>query len=275
MPGKTDKPQSALADAYTPMDLQKAFHYTDLDSAKPTRRDDPYEYQWGFGNRFQSEVIPGTLPAAQNHPQVPRFKLYTEGLTASAFAAPRVANASTYMYRCRPSVANHGFEDGVAETKAHIESCFLTMNAKVKMNPAQIEWAPFELPAEGDEIDFVNGLHTLGGSGDANLRDGLALHVFMINAKMSRKAFQNADGEFLVVAQLGNLDIQTEMGKLYLQPGEICVIPRGIKFCLNPADGTTEARGYVLEAGDLDSSCLTWVQLVVMAMRMLETLHTR
>ncbi|PYI04971.1 hypothetical protein BO78DRAFT_398460 [Aspergillus sclerotiicarbonarius CBS 121057] len=26
---------------------------------KPTRDNDPYEYMAGFGNRFQSEVIPG------------------------------------------------------------------------------------------------------------------------------------------------------------------------------------------------------------------------
>jgi homogentisate 1,2-dioxygenase len=86
--------------------LQEAFHFTDLQSNKPTRAEDPYEYQYGFGNRHQSEVLPGTLPVAQNNPQLPRFNLYTEGLTSSAFTAPRTVNASTYMYRCRPSVAN-------------------------------------------------------------------------------------------------------------------------------------------------------------------------
>ncbi|ETI22297.1 homogentisate 1,2-dioxygenase [Cladophialophora carrionii CBS 160.54] len=247
MPGPVEEPVVTSTKTQEPVDIQKVFHYTDLDTPRPTRVEDPYEYQWGFGNRFQSEIIPGTLPVAQNHPQVPRFNLYTEGLTSSAFASSRTANASTYMYRCRPSVANHGFQNGVLESRAHLESCFLAVNPKVKMNPAQIEWAPFDLPQEGEEIDFVDGLHTLGGSGDANMREGLALHVFMINARMTGRAFLNGDGEFLIVAQLGNLDIQTEMGKLYLQPGEICVIPRGIKFCLNPAAGTREARGYVLE----------------------------
>ena len=87
-------------------DPQKVFHYTDLQRTKPTRANDPYEYLCGFGNRHQSEVIPGTLPAGQNNPQENRFGLYTEGITYSAFAAPRHSNYSTYMYRVRPAAAH-------------------------------------------------------------------------------------------------------------------------------------------------------------------------
>lgn len=87
-------------------DLQKVFHYTDTMTRKPTRDNDPYEYMAGFGNRFQSEVIPGTLPAGQNNPQEARFGLYTEGITYSAFTAPREVNFSTYMYRARPAAVH-------------------------------------------------------------------------------------------------------------------------------------------------------------------------
>lgn len=90
-------------------DLQKVFHFTDTMTRKPTRDNDPFEYLAGFGNRFQSEVIPGTLPAGQNNPQEPRFGLYTEGITYSAFTAPRHANFSTYMYRVRPAAAHSTF----------------------------------------------------------------------------------------------------------------------------------------------------------------------
>jgi homogentisate 1,2-dioxygenase len=90
-------------------DPQKVFHYTDLQRSKPTRANDPYEYMQGWGNRHQSEVIPGTLPAGQNNPQENRFGLYTEGITYSAFAAPRHANFSTYMYRVRPAAAHSEF----------------------------------------------------------------------------------------------------------------------------------------------------------------------
>jgi homogentisate 1,2-dioxygenase len=87
-------------------DPQKVFHFSDLQRLKPTRAEDPYEYQAGWGNRFVSEVIPGTLPVAQNNPHEVRFGLYTEGITYSAFAAPRHSNFSTYMYRARPSAAH-------------------------------------------------------------------------------------------------------------------------------------------------------------------------
>lgn len=87
-------------------DPQKVFHYTDLQRSKPTRENDPYDYTCGWGNRHQSEVLPGALPIAQNNPQDRGYGLYTEGITSSAFAAPRHVNMSTYMYRARPSAAH-------------------------------------------------------------------------------------------------------------------------------------------------------------------------
>lgn len=103
------------------------------------------------------------------------------------------------------------------------------------------------MPAEGTAIDFVDGLHTLGGSGDPNLKEGIALYVYMINTTMKNRAFCNTDGDFLITPQLGCLDIQTELGRIYLEPGEICVIQRGVRFCLNPAPGHPMARGYISE----------------------------
>lgn len=113
--------------------------------------------------------------------------------------------------------------------------------------PEQAEWHPFPFPNDDETIDFADGLHTLGGSGDPNIREGVALYVYMINSSMQRRAFCNTDGDFLICAQQGNLDIKTEMGMIFLQPGEICVIQRGIRFCLNLASGTKAARGYITE----------------------------
>ncbi|KAM5353418.1 hypothetical protein ACJ41O_000068 [Fusarium nematophilum] len=226
-------------------DPQAVFHYTDLQRSKPTRENDPYEYQAGWGNRHQSEVIPGALPVGQNNPQDRGFGLYTEGITYSAFAAPRGLNSSTYMYRARPSAAHQGYFD--VETKSHIENCFLSLNPKVQGLPQQAEWSPFPLPPEDEKIDFTDGLHTLGGSGDPNLRQGIAVYVYMINSSMDNKAYCNTDGDFLITPQLGTIDIQTEMGKLFVQPGEICVIQRGVRFRINLAPDTPVARGHVAE----------------------------
>lgn len=133
------------------------------------------------------------------------------------------------------------------QTKAHIENCFLSCNPAIQTLPEQAEWSPFPLPAHDESVDFIDGLHTLAGSGDPNLREGIALYVYMINKNMERRTFCNGDGDFLITAQQGILDIQTEFGWIFLQPGEICVVQRGVRFSVNLAEGTKAARGYITE----------------------------
>jgi homogentisate 1,2-dioxygenase len=89
----------------------------------------------------------------------------------------------------------------------NIENCFLSLNPKVALLPQQAEWTPFPLPPSSQLTDFIDGLHTLAGSGDPNIREGIALYVYMINASMTtkRKAYCNNDGDFLLCAQLGTL----------------------------------------------------------------------
>jgi homogentisate 1,2-dioxygenase len=62
---------------------------------------------------------------------------------------------------------------------------------------------------------------------------------------MGNKYFYNADGELLIVPQLNGLRLRTECGVLEVTPGEICVIPRGLKFAVDLVGDT--ARGYVCE----------------------------
>jgi homogentisate 1,2-dioxygenase len=59
------------------------------------------------------------------------------------------------------------------------------------------------------------------------------------------RAFFNADGELLIVPQSGRLVIFTEMGVLKIEPLQIAVIPRGVKFRVALPEG--HATGYVLE----------------------------
>lgn len=58
---------------------------------------------------------------------------------------------------------------------------------------------------------------------------------------MENRAVVNADGDMLIVPQLGRLDIQTEFGKMMVRPGEICVIQKGIRFKVGLPDG--DSRG--------------------------------
>jgi homogentisate 1,2-dioxygenase len=123
------------------------------------------------------------------------------------------------------------------------ESCFIPINPRVHLSPTQLAWLPFDIP-ESDEVDFISGLKTVAGSGDPSLREGLAVHVYVCNKSMVKRAYVNSDGDSLLVPQQGTLDIQTEFGHLFVQPGEVCVIQRGLRFKIN-VQGPT--RGYILE----------------------------
>ena len=74
---------------------------------------------------------------------------------------------------------------------------------------------------------------------------GMASHVYVANADMQDDYFFNADGEMLLVPQLGVIAVFTELGKITAAPGEICLIPRGVTFKVTLPDGT--ARGYICE----------------------------
>ncbi|KAE8153209.1 Homogentisate 1,2-dioxygenase [Aspergillus avenaceus] len=226
-------------------EYQHIFHWaeTQQDGAVPsfaTRRNDPYKYQSGFGNSFESEAVPGTIPHGQNNPRVVRFGLYAEQITATAFVAPRHANKKAWLYRARPAVAHQGFKP--LPDNPRTEATFLPLNPRVHISPTQLAWHPFDIPS--DPVDFISGLKTIAGSGDPTLREGLATHVYTANTSMTRKAFVNSDGEMLLVPQQGALTIQTEFGPLYVQPGEIVVLPRGVRFRVQ-LDGPS--RGYILE----------------------------
>ncbi len=38
------------------------------------------------------------------------------------------------------------------------------------INPEQLRWKPFPMPAATERIDFVQGLKTLGGAGSPDLK---------------------------------------------------------------------------------------------------------
>lgn len=94
-----------------------------------------------------------------------------------------------------------------------MESCFLTLNPKVHVSPTQLAWRPFDLPPDSEKVDFVQGLKTVAGNGDPTLHEGLAIHMYLANTSMEKKAFCNNDGDLLILPQQGRLDIQTEFGR--------------------------------------------------------------
>ena len=194
-------------------------------------------YQSGFGNEFATEAVKGALPRGQNAPQKSALGLYTEQLSGSPFTAPRATNRRTWTYRIRPSVTHKPFVEADAKM---IRSGPFT---EAPTPPNQLRWNPIPIPTK--KTDFIDGIITLGGNGDPATQSGVAIHLYAANASMHDRFFYNADGELLIVPQEGALTLHTELGILAVAPGEIAIIPRGIKFRVELQEKS--ARGYICE----------------------------
>jgi homogentisate 1,2-dioxygenase len=192
-------------------------------------------YQSGFGNEFSSEAIPGSLPIGRNSPQRVAHGLYAEQISGTAFTAPRNTNRRSWLYRIRPA-ALHGAFERFVQSRFHND-----FSAPVP--PDQLLWMPPPLP--DTQTDFVEGLFTLAGNGTPESGQGIAINWYTGNSDMQGRFFYNADAEMLFVPQQGRLRIDTELGSLDVEPQEIAVIPRGIRFRVAFPDG--RGRGYAVE----------------------------
>jgi len=197
------------------------------------------KYQSGFGSEFATEALEGALPVGQNSPQRAPYGLYAEQLSGTAFTAPRHANRRSWLYRIRPAVMHGAFVEypQPALASAPFDG--------VATSPNQLRWDPFPLPERA--TDFIDGLTTIAGNGSVAAQVGMAVHVYACNRSMHDRWFYNADGEMLVVPQQGGLSIATELGILALEPGEIALLPRGIRFAVALAANDAPVRGYVCE----------------------------
>jgi homogentisate 1,2-dioxygenase len=195
----------------------------------------------GFNNYFESEALPGALPVGRNSPQKAPYGLYAEQVSGSAFTAPQGENKRAWLYRIRPSVAHEPFEPCVG-VEALTAGC-AGSGAESPVTPNQLRWDAFPYPEK--KTDFLRGLKTFCLSGSAPAQYGSAVHLYAANASMTDEFFYNADGDFLIVPQEGRLSLRSELGVLEVSPGEIAVVPRGIKFQAVLPEG--KARGYVCE----------------------------
>ena len=197
-------------------------------------------YQSGFGNEFATEALPGALPVGQNSPQRAPYGLYAEQISGTAFTAPRAANRRSWIYRIRPAAMHEAFR---AIAKGGIESRF----GDAPSPPNQLRWDPLPIPTT--PTDFIDGLVTMAGNGSPETMTGCGIHIYAANRSMGDRFFYDADGELLIVPQQGRLRLATEFGRIDVEPQEIAVIPRGVRFCVDLPDASlaNPARGYVGE----------------------------
>lgn len=194
-------------------------------------------YMSGFGNEFATEALEGALPLGKNSPQKAPYGLYPEQFTGSPFTMPINSNFRSWFYRIKPSVMHTSFEP-----LPHDTLLAPPFNDEA-ISPNQMRWDPF--PTPGTPQDFLDSLFTIAGNGDLYHWSGLAIHMYAANKNMDGRYFYNSDGEFMVVPQDGDITFRTEFGTIEASPGEIVVIPRGVKFTVDLPDG--KARGYVCE----------------------------
>ncbi|MCA3633835.1 MAG: homogentisate 1,2-dioxygenase [Methylobacterium sp.] len=196
-------------------------------------------YMSGFGNSFETEALPNALPVGRNSPQKCNYGLYAEQLSGSPFTAPRATNERSWLYRIQPGVKHQGryrkVGGGLIRTAPNREESSLPIG--------QMRWMPVPLP--GERLTFLTGMRTMTTAGDAEGQAGMAAHIALITASMTDEYFFNADGELMIVAQQGRLRFPTEFGVIEIEPGEICVIPRGVIFRCELVDGP--ARAYICE----------------------------
>ncbi|EGF92660.1 homogentisate 1,2-dioxygenase [Asticcacaulis biprosthecium C19] len=191
-------------------------------------------YLSGFGNHFATEAVPGALPVGRNSPQQVPFGLYAEQVSGTAFTAPRSDNRRTWFYRLRPSAQHPPFQQ--METAERWQSAPLF----TAVTPNRLRWSPLAIKGEHD---FLDGMVTYAGAGDVTTQAGVVISLYTATRSMDRVLF-NTDAEMVIVPQQGLLRLITECGVLEVEPLQIGVIPRGLKFRVEVSG---PSRGYVCE----------------------------
>jgi homogentisate 1,2-dioxygenase len=189
----------------------------------------------GFRNYFATEAEPGSLPQGQNSPKVPVRGLIPEQISGSAFTRERHDNLRTWFYRIHPSTFHLSYEP-------YSQPLWVSGSERQEPTPPQqFRWGPLETPTR--DCDFVDGVRSMVTT---QTDYGAMVHHYHLNQGMADRYFYNADGELMIIPEQGSLQLKTEMGILHVEPLEIAVIPRGIKFQVNPQQAGW-ARGYLGE----------------------------
>lgn len=189
-------------------------------------------YHAGYRNQHLSEAVEGAVPRDQNTPAKPPFGLYPEQINGTGFTVERMHNQRVWLYRLRPAI-HRGRYEPLAAPPPGFHSHF----TDAVPFPEPLRYRPVD-PATGG-IDLLDGMRTFAGAGDPAIKRGVAIHTFAASADMDR-SFCNIDGDLLLAPHAGRLHLQTELGHLHVRPGEIVILPRGIRWRATLPDGAVQ-----------------------------------
>lgn len=135
------------------------------------------------------------------------------------------------MYRILPTV-KHGDWEEHPEFNPKWISDFDDKAQDLVVSPEQLRWQARKIK----EVMFPEGIRTMMGIGSPGLKNGIGISTYSFTKSMSSQKLTmcSADGDLLIVPQLGALRVTTEFGKILAGPKEIVVIPRGAKFSVDP-----------------------------------------
>ena len=200
---------------------------------------DALRYQIGFGNDFATEALAGALPVGQSNPQNTPFGLYTEEINGTPFTAPRAQSRRTWTYRMpslRRAQAVSADRLGAAPQRAfHRGSADAESDALAAV--ADPESADGFL-AGPRHVRRQRRSRTTARRRDAHVRRQRVDDGSILLRRGRRAADRPAARRGCSCAR--------SSASCHIAPGEICVVPRGVKFRVELLEGS-EARGYVCE----------------------------
>ena len=201
---------------------------------------EPLNYLTGFGNHHVTEAVPGALPEGRNSPQRAPLGLYAEQISGTAFTQP-AGGEPAQLGVPDPAVGRAPGLERIA-SKTLRSTPVHRGGARTRTGCAGTR----SRPADGARRLRRRPVHRGRQRRRAHARAASPSTGTAANADMADRYFVDADGELLVVPQEGGLLVHTELGRLDVAPGEIVVVPRGIRFRVDAArrrrPGATSAR---------------------------------
>ena len=195
-------------------------------------------YQSGFGNEFATEAVAGALPSGAECAAAGAVRTLCR--TTQRDALHRAACAESALVGLSHSSQRHA--------RAVSPDCqWLASLDAVRRGAGTAQSTALESRADAGQADGFSRrpASLLAGNGDLAAHSGVAIHVYVANRSMEALYCYNADGELLLVPQMGRLLIHTELGRIARRTGRNRAHSARDQVSRGTLEG--EARGYICE----------------------------